>query len=127
VRYTKLTIDHFINPRNAGAISDAGGIGFTDNLGCGDFVKIFIKVKDDVIKDVRFQAFGCAATIAVGSMVTEMAKGRSLNEAQTISDEAVAEALGGLPPEKVHCSNLAATALHKAIEDYREKASMPRD
>ena len=127
MHYTDLTIDHFTKPRNAGAMPDADGIGADDNPGCSDFVKVFIRVRDSTIEDIRFQTFGCAAAIAVGSMVTEMAKGKSLDEALAISNEAVAEALGGLPDEKAHCSNLAATALHKAIEDYRSKSPGPGD
>lgn len=119
--YTDLVMDHFSNPRNVGSIPDADGIGTEGNPVCGDIMKIYIKVKDDRIEDIKFQTFGCGAAIATSSMVTEMVKGRTLDEALDISNKAVAEALGGLPSTKMHCSNLAADALHKAIEDYKSK------
>ena len=119
--YTEKVMDHFTNPRNVGEIPDADGIGEEGNPVCGDIMKIFIKVDDGKISDIKFKTFGCGAAIATSSMVTEMVKGRTLEEAEQISNKAVAEALGGLPPQKMHCSNLAADALHKAIEDYRSK------
>lgn len=119
--YSKKVMEHFTNPRNVGEISDADGIGEMGNPVCGDAMKIFIKVKEDTIIDAKFQTFGCGASIAVSSMVTEMVKGKTIDEALKISKEAVAEALGGLPPQKLHCSNLGADALHRAIEDYRQK------
>jgi nitrogen fixation protein NifU and related proteins len=123
--YGEKVMDHFTNPRNVGEIKDADGVGTTGNPTCGDIMKIFLKVgvKDgvEIIEDVKFQTFGCGAAVATSSMVTEMVKGKSLDEAEKISNAAVAEALGGLPPVKMHCSNLAANALHEAIKDYRAK------
>ncbi len=119
--YTEKVMDHFMNPRNVGEIVDADGVGMEGNPTCGDVMQIYIKVEDDVIKDARFKTFGCGASIAVSSMITEMVKGKTLDEALSISKEAVAEALGGLPPQKMHCSNLGADALRKAIDDYRSK------
>ncbi len=120
--YSELVMEHFSNPRNVGEILDADGVGVEGNPTCGDIMKIYIKVEDERIKDVKFKTFGCGAAIATSSMVTEMVMGKTLEEAMEISNKAVAEALGGLPPVKMHCSNLAADALHKAIEDYRAKA-----
>ncbi len=119
--YSEKVMDHFTNPRNVGEIEDADGIGEEGNPVCGDAMKIFIKVKDDVITDVKFKTFGCASAIAVSSMVTEVAKGMTLEDASKITRESLADALDGLPPQKMHCSNLGADALHKAIEDYRSK------
>ncbi|MBL7032156.1 MAG: Fe-S cluster assembly scaffold protein NifU [Nitrospira sp.] len=119
--YSKKVMDHFTNPRNVGEMSDADGIGEEGNPVCGDAMKIFIKVKDNVITDVKFQTFGCGAAIAVSSIVTEIAKGMTLDEAMKITKASLSEALDGLPPQKMHCSNLGADALHKAIEDYRSK------
>lgn len=119
--YSEKVMDHFMNPRNVGEISDADGIGMEGNPTCGDVMKIFIKVEDGRIVDAKFKTFGCGASIAVSSMVTEMVKGKTLEEALQISKETVADALGGLPPQKMHCSNLGADALRKAIEDYRSK------
>jgi len=119
--YSEKVMDHFTNPRNVGDMEDADGIGTEGNPTCGDAMKIFIKVKDDRIVDAKFKTFGCGAAIAVSSMVTEMVKGKTLDEALAISKEAVANELGGLPPQKMHCSNLGADALKKAIEDYRAK------
>lgn len=119
--YSKKVMDHFTNPRNVGEMPDADGMGELGNAVCGDAMKIYIKVKDNIIVDAKFQTFGCGAAIAVSSMVTEMVKGKTLEEALAISKEAVADALDGLPAQKHHCSNLGADALHKAIEDYRNK------
>jgi len=119
--YSDRVMDHFQNPRNVGVIEDADGIGEVGNPVCGDMMTFYIKVKDNVISDVKFQTFGCGAAIAVSSMVSEMAKGKSLDEALKISKEVVAEELGGLPAQKMHCSNLGADALHKAIDDYFSK------
>ncbi|MDP2726503.1 MAG: Fe-S cluster assembly scaffold protein NifU, partial [Dehalococcoidia bacterium] len=113
--YSDLVMDHFSNPRNVGVIADADGVGTVGNPVCGDLMKIFIKVKDDHIDDIKFQTFGCGAAIATSSMVTEMVKGKSLEEALTVSNKAVAAALGGLPPQKMHCSNLAADGVHEAL------------
>lgn len=120
--YTEKVMDHFQNPRNVGEIADADGIGKVGNAVCGDIMKIYLKVEDNRIADVKFKTFGCGAAIATSSMVTEMVKGKTLDEALQITNKAVAEALDGLPPQKMHCSNLAADALHKAIEDYRLKS-----
>ncbi|HEY5529403.1 MAG TPA: Fe-S cluster assembly scaffold protein NifU [Thermoleophilia bacterium] len=119
--YSELVMEHFRNPRNMGSIEDADGVGEVGNPQCGDMMRITIKVKDDVLEDIKFQTLGCGAAVATSSMVTEMAKGKSLEEAITISNKAVAEALGGLPPAKMHCSNLAADGLRAAIDDYRAK------
>ena len=123
--YSDLVMDHFRNPRNMGEIPDADGVGQVGNPTCGDIMKMYIKVgkKDnqEVIDDVKFQTLGCGAAIATSSMVTEMVKGKTLDQAQTVTNQAVAEALGGLPPVKMHCSNLAADAVHAAIEDYQKK------
>lgn len=119
--YSERVMDHFTNPRNVGDMADADGIGTEGNPTCGDAMKIYIKVRDGKIVDAKFKTFGCGAAIAVSSMVTEMVKGKTLDEALAISKEAVAAELGGLPPQKMHCSNLGADALKKAIEDYRSK------
>jgi len=119
--YSEKVMDHFSNPRNVGEIPDADGVGEVGNAVCGDIMKIYIKVKDNIIEDIKFKTFGCGAAIATSSMVTELVKGKSLDEAMKITNQAVAEALGGLPPVKMHCSNLAADALHAAIEDYKAK------
>lgn len=119
--YTDKVMDHFANPRNVGEINDADGIGEVGNAKCGDIMKIYLKVEDDVIRDVKFKTFGCGAAIATSSMVTEMVLGKKLGEALQVTNKAVAEALGGLPPVKMHCSNLAADAMHEAIKDYMKK------
>jgi nitrogen fixation NifU-like protein len=119
--YTKKVMDHFMNPRNVGEIKDADGVGEEGNPTCGDVMKISIKVKDDILEDVKFQTFGCGAAIAVSSMVTEMAIGKTLDEALKITKESIADELEGLPPQKIHCSNLGADALRRAIEDYKSK------
>jgi nitrogen fixation protein NifU and related proteins len=121
--YTDLVMDHFSNPRNVGEIEDADGTGQIGNPVCGDVMRITIAVDDqDRIADIKFKTFGCGAAVATSSMVTEMVMGKSLAEAAEVSNRAVAEALGGLPPNKMHCSNLAADALHLAIEDYLTRA-----
>ena len=119
--YSEKVLDHFRNPRNVGEIEDADGVGSVGNPVCGDVMSIYIKVKDDKIDDIKFRTFGCGAAIATTSMTTELAKGKTLNEAMTITRQDVADELGGLPPVKMHCSNLAADALHEAIENYRGK------
>ncbi|QDR80834.1 Fe-S cluster assembly scaffold protein NifU [Sporomusa termitida] len=119
--YTDKVMDHFTNPRNVGEIKDAAGVGEVGNAKCGDIMRIYLQVENDIITDVKFKTFGCGAAIATSSMVTEMVKGKTLDEALEISNKAVAEALGGLPPAKMHCSNLAADALHEAIKDYIAK------
>jgi len=126
--YTDLVMDHFTNPRNVGEIEDADGVGQIGNPVCGDVMRISIAVDDkDQIADVKFKTFGCGAAVATSSMVTEMVMGKSLAEAGDISNKAVAEALGGLPPSKMHCSNLAADALHLAIHDYLVKSGREAD
>ena len=120
--YSHKVMDHFMNPRNVGKIDLASGIGEVGNPVCGDIMHIEIKVNDeDIIEDIKFNTFGCAAAIATSSMVTELVKGKSLIEAERITNRAVAEALDGLPEVKMHCSNLAADALHEAIKDYMDK------
>ncbi|MBA4371802.1 MAG: Fe-S cluster assembly scaffold protein NifU [Thermodesulfovibrio sp.] len=119
--YSDKVMDHFTNPRNVGDMPDADGVGQEGNPTCGDAMKIYIKVKDGIITDAKFKTFGCGAAIAVSSMVTEMVKGKTLDEAYAMSKEAVAAELGGLPPQKMHCSNLGADALRKAIEDYKSR------
>ena len=118
--YTDKVMDHFENPRNVGTVENPDGVGKMGNPVCGDVMEITIKVEDDTITDARFRTFGCCAAIATSSMVTEMVRGKTLDEAERISKQAVADALDGLPPAKMHCSNLAADALHNAILNYRE-------
>jgi nitrogen fixation NifU-like protein len=119
--YSEKVMDHFTNPRNVGEIENPSGVGEVGNASCGDIMRIYITVEDNVIKDVKFKTFGCGAAIATSSMVTEMVKGKTIEEALQITNKAVAEALDGLPPVKMHCSNLAADALHAAIKDYQAK------
>jgi len=121
--YSEKVMKHFNDPQNVGEIPDADGIGEVGNPVCGDVMKIYLKIENDRVKDIKFKTFGCGAAIATSSMVTEMAKGKTLDEALAISNKGVAEALDGLPPQKMHCSNLAADALHAAIDDYRQKQS----
>jgi nitrogen fixation NifU-like protein len=121
MEYSELVIEHFQNPRNVGAIKDADGMGKMGSPVCGDLMEIYIKVDNNHISDIKFRTFGCGAAIASGSMASEMIKGKTLAEAEALTDEDVARALGGLPEKKLHCSNLAASTLHKAIEDYRNK------
>ena len=118
--YTDIVIDHFANPRNVGIIEDPDGYGKVGSPVCGDLMEMYIKVNDGQVADVKFRTFGCGAAIASSSMATEMIKGQPLEVAAQLTDEQVAEALGGLPEKKMHCSNLAATALHAALEDYFE-------
>lgn len=119
--YSKKVMEHFLNPRNMGKIDNPDGVGTAGNPMCGDTMTIYIKVKNNRIVDIKFQTFGCAAAIATSSMITELAKGKTLEEAEKISRDDVANALEGLPPIKMHCSNLAADALRAAIEDYRKR------
>ncbi len=119
--YTEKVMEHFRNPRNMGEIPEADGTGTVGNPVCGDLMTIYIKVKDNKIADIKFKTFGCGAAIATSSMITELAKGKTLEEALKITRGNVAESLGGLPPIKMHCSNLAADGLHAAIEDYLKK------
>jgi nitrogen fixation NifU-like protein len=119
--YSEKVLDHFKNPRNVGEIEKADAEGTVGNPVCGDMMTMYIKVKDNVIEDIKFKTFGCGAAIATSSMTTELAQGKTLDEALAISREDVAEALDGLPPVKMHCSNLAADALHEAIKHYKEE------
>ena len=122
--YSEKVMDHFANPRNVGEISDADGVGEVGNPVCGDIMRFSIKVEGDVIKDIKFKTFGCGAAIATSSMATELAKGKTIEEALSLTNKAVAEALDGLPPVKMHCSNLAADALKAAIIDYKKRNNM---
>ena len=119
--YTEQVMDHFMNPRNVGEIEDASGVGTVGNAKCGDIMKIFIKVENDVIVDVKFKTFGCGAAIATSSRATEMVMGKTIEEALKVTNKMVADSLGGLPPVKMHCSVLAEEALHAAIQDYKDK------
>ena len=121
MEYTEQVMDHFMNPRNMGEIEDASGVGTVGNAKCGDIMRIYIKVENDVITDVKFKTFGCGAAIATSSKATELVKGLTLEEAEKITNKMVMDSLGGLPPVKVHCSVLAEEALHAAIQDYRER------
>jgi len=119
--YTEQVMDHFMHPRNVGEIEDASGIGEVGNAKCGDIMKIYIKVENNVIVDVKFQTFGCGAAIATSSRATEMVMGKTIEEALAVTNKQVMESLGGLPPVKHHCSVLAEEALHAAIEDYKAR------
>lgn len=118
--YSAKVMDHFTNPRNVGEIENPGGVGEIGNPVCGDIMKLYIKVENDRIVDAKFKTFGCGAAIATSSMITELVKGKTLEQAEEISRKTVADALDGLPPNKMHCSNLAADALRKAIDDYKK-------
>jgi nitrogen fixation NifU-like protein len=119
--YSEKVMDHFVNPRNVGEIENPDGVGEVGNARCGDIMKVFIKVENDVIVDVKFKTFGCGAAIATSSMSTELIKGKTIDEALEVTNKSVTDALGGLPPVKMHCSVLAEDAVKKAIEDYRAK------
>ncbi|MDL2280976.1 Fe-S cluster assembly scaffold protein NifU [Selenomonadales bacterium OttesenSCG-928-I06] len=120
--YTEKVIDHFSNPRNVGEIEEASGVGEVGNVKCGDIMRVYLKIdENDVITDAKFKTFGCGAAIATSSMVTELVIGKTVEEAFKITNKAVAEALDGLPPLKMHCSNLAADAMHEALKDYMSK------
>lgn len=123
--YSKAVMDHFANPRNVGKMEDADGIGEVGNAKCGDIMKMYLKIEDNVIQDVKFNTFGCGAAIATSSMATEMIKGKTLDEALKLTNKSVMEALEGLPPAKVHCSILAEEAVHAAIADYCQKNGLP--
>ena len=123
--YSEKVMEHFENPKNVGTIEDADGVGEIGNPVCGDMMTFYIKVKDNRLEDVKFKTFGCGAAIAVSSMVSEMAIGKTIEEALEITNDDVAEELGGLPKNKMHCSNLGADALHKAIYDYQGKSGQP--
>ena len=119
--YTEKVLEHFRNPRNVGRIEDADGVGKVGNPLCGDVMVMYLKIRDDRIEDAKFETFGCGAAIATSSMATELIKGKTIEEALRVTNKAVAEALGGLPPHKMHCSVLAEEAIRAAIEDYRAK------
>ena len=119
--YSEKVMDHFMNPRNVGEINDADGVGQVGNPKCGDIMKMYLKIENDVIIDAKFKTFGCGAAVATSSMATELVRGKSVDEALKITNQAVAEALDGLPPVKMHCSNLAEEAIRAAIEDYQRK------
>ena len=121
--YSEKVMDHFANPRNVGELENANAIGQVGNAKCGDIMKMYLDFEDDKIKDVRFKTFGCGAAIATSSMATEMVKGKSVDEALSLSNKAVMEALDGLPPEKIHCSVLAEQAIKAAIDNYRARES----
>ena len=127
VGYSKKVLEHFMNPRNVGSIEDADGYGKVGNPVCGDLMEMYIKVKDDHITDIKFKTFGCGSAIATSSMVTELAKGKHVDEALKLTRNDVADELDGLPPVKMHCSNLAADALHAAIKDYKKKKGETKD
>ena len=121
IGYSKKVMEHFMNPRNVGVIDNPDGYGKVGNPVCGDVMEIYIKVKEDIITDIKFKTFGCGSAIATSSMVTELAKGKHIDEALKITRNDVADELEGLPPQKMHCSNLAADALREAIKDYKKK------
>lgn len=125
--YSEKVMDHFKNPRNVGEIENADGVGEVGNVVCGDIMKIYLKIENDVIVDCKFKTFGCGSAIASSSMATEMIKGKSIYEALELSNKAVVEALDGLPPQKLHCSVLAEEAVKSAIVDYFEKNNIPYD
>jgi nitrogen fixation NifU-like protein len=125
--YSEKVMDHFNNPRNVGVLEDANGIGQVGNPVCGDIMKIYLKIENDVVVDARFKTFGCGAAVATSSMATEMVKGKTLAEALKLSNKAVAEALDGLPPQKMHCSVLAEEGIKAAVKDYYEKQGRPDD
>lgn len=119
--YSEIVMDHFRNPRNVGHMENADGVGQVGNPKCGDIMKIYLKIKDELIEDVKFETFGCGSAIASSSMATELIKGKSINEAVSLTNKAVVEALGGLPPVKIHCSVLAEQAVKSALYDYSQK------
>ena len=119
--YSEKVMDHFRNPRNVGVIEDADGIGEVGNAKCGDIMKMYLKIKDDIVEDVKFETFGCGSAIASSSMATEMIKGKPLSEVRTLTNKAVTEALDGLPAHKIHCSVLAEEAIKSALEDYENR------
>ena len=121
VGYSKKVMEHFMHPKNVGVIENPDGYGKVRNPVCGDMMEIYIKVKDDIITDIKFKTFGCGSAIATSSMVTELAMGKKVDEAMKLTRNDVANELDGLPPQKMHCSNLAADALHEAIKDYKNK------
>ena len=125
--YSEKVMDHFRNPRNVGVIADADGIGEVGNAKCGDIMKIYLKIENDIISDVKFETFGCGSAIASSSMATELIKGKSISDAMALTNRAVAEALDGLPAHKMHCSVLAEEAIKSALKDYYDKNNIPYD
>ena len=125
--YSEKVMDHFMHPRNVGTIEDASGVGEVGNAKCGDIMKIYLQIEDDIIKDVKFETFGCGSAIASSSMATEMILGKSIHEAMALTNKAVAEALDGLPAHKMHCSVLAEEAIKNALKDYFDKNNIPYD
>ena len=125
--YTEKVMDHFRNPRNLGVLEDADGVGEVGNAKCGDIMKIYLKIEDGIIQDVKFETFGCGSAIASSSMATELIKGKPVDEALALTNRAVAEALDGLPPHKMHCSVLAEEAIKKALEDYYQRQGLPME
>ena len=125
--YSEVVMDHFMNPRNVGVIENADGVGEVGNAKCGDIMKIYLKIENDIIVDVKFETFGCGSAIASSSMATEMIKGKHINEAAQLSNKAVVQALEGLPAPKIHCSVLAEEAIKSALRDYFEKNNIPYD
>ena len=125
--YSEKVMDHFRNPRNVGVIEDADGVGEVGNAKCGDIMKIYLKIENDIIADVKFEAFGCGSAIASSSMATELIKGKPVSDALTLTNKAVVEALDGLPLHKLHCSVLAEEAIKKALQDYFEKKGIDYD
>ena len=125
--YSEVVMDHFMNPRNVGTIEDADGVGEVGNAKCGDIMKIYLKIENDVIVDVKFETFGCGSAIASSSMATEMIKGKPISEAMQLTNKAVAEALDGLPAHKLHCSVLAEEAIKNALKDYYDRNNIPYD
>ena len=125
--YSEKVMDHFRNPRNLGVIEDADGVGEVGNAKCGDIMKIYLKIENDIIQDVKFETFGCGSAIACTSMAPELIKAKPVSEALALTNKAVAEALDGLPPHKMHCSVLAEEAIQKALQDYYEKNGIPYD
>ena len=125
--YSEKVMDHFMNPRNVGVIEDASGVGQVGNAKCGDIMKIYLKIENDIIEDVKFETFGCGSAIASSSMATEMIKGKSIQDALALTNKAVCEALDGLPAQKVHCSVLAEEAIKSALKDYYDKNGIAYD
>ena len=125
--YSEKVMDHFMHPRNVGVIDDANGVGEVGNAKCGDIMKIYLKIENDIIEDVKFETFGCGSAIASSSMATEMIKGKSIYEAMALTNKAVAEALDGLPAHKLHCSVLAEEAIKNALKDYFDRSGIPYD
>ena len=125
--YSEKVMDHFMNPRNVGTLEDASGVGEVGNAKCGDIMKIYLKIENDIIEDVKFETFGCGSAIASSSMATEMIKGKSIHDAMALTNKAVTEALDGLPAHKIHCSVLAEEAIKNALRDYYDRHNIPYD